>query len=430
MKNKKKIFFTILLCFLVFIYFTIVARADIISGLDNQIENKKSEITELEQKVVLYQQKITQKRSEATNLTNKIEILNAEIGKLETEITITKTSIDQKNLAIISLIEQISQKETEILQKKNIIANIVRNIYEYDQQSTLEILLKYDNFADIFNQMEYAENLQEEISSILENLKILKIDLETNKAETEQIKSDLEAKEIHLTEQKTDLSNQNSLKQSLLNQTKNKESEYKKLLAQMEKEKQSILGDIDELMIERSAELARIQAIQQRPTSGLASTRWYFSQKDPAWANTTIGISNSTLGKVGCAISSVAMVFKYYGYNITPGRLAKEPIYAYNLIKWPSKWGDVKLTSSTAHSGVDWTRIDREIANDHPVIVFIRANGSGGGHYVVIHSKDNNGKYVVHDPYWGPNIFLDSTIQNISVLYDTTTTIDQMIIYH
>ncbi len=407
-----------------------VARADIISTLDSQIAGKKSAITDLEQKAALYQQKITQKRSEAQSLANTIDILNAEIGKLETEIEITETNIDQRNLEILELIAQIDQKEKEILHKQSVIADIVKSLYEYDQEAMLEIILKYDNFADIFNQLEYTENLQGEVSQVIKELNEVKAELNTNKTETEQIKSDLEVKKLDLDEQKLNLNKQNTLKQSLLKQTKNKESEYQSLLSQLEKEKQSILGDINQLMVERSAELARIQAIQSRPTSGLASTKWYFSQRDPVWGETTIGASNSKMTDYGCAISSVAMVFKYYGYNITPGRLAKEPIYLYNLIKWPSEWGDVKLVSSTAHSGVNWTQIDQEIANNHPVIVFVRANGKGGGHYVVIHSKDNDGKYVVHDPYWGANMFLDSTIQNISVLYNTTVSIDQMIIYH
>lgn len=406
------------------------ACADIISSLDDKIGNKKSEIFSLEQQVKIYQQKIQQKRTEAETLLNKIDILETEISKLSTEVKITETHIEEKNLEILSLNEQITQKEADILQKKDIVANIVKNINEYDQLTTLEILLKYDNFADIFNQLQYAENLQDEVYRLLENLKELKNELEANKTETEQIKSDLLVKKKDLDEQKFALDKQTILKQSLLTQTKNEESQYKKLVSQLEKEKQSILGDIDKLMTERAAELARIQAIQKRPTSGLASTNWYFSQKDPAWADTTIGASSSLMKNYGCAISSVAMIFKYYGYNITPGRLAKEPIYLYNLIKWPGEWGDIKLVSGTAHNGVDWTIIDKEIASDHPVIVFVRANGKGAGHYVVIHSKDNEGKYVVHDPYWGPNIYLDSTIQNISVLYNSTTAIDQMIIYH
>jgi hypothetical protein len=37
---------------------------------------------------------------------------------------------------------------------------------------------------------------------------------------------------------------------------------------------------------------------------------------------------------------------------------------------------------------------------------------------------------VVHDPLFGDNIYLESTQVYISNLYETTTSLDQMIIYH
>ena len=74
--------------------------------------------------------------------------------------------------------------------------------------------------------------------------------------------------------------------------------------------------------------------------------------------------------------------------------------------------------------------MDKEIKAGNPVIIFIRANGRGAGHYVVVHNKDSKGRYIVHDPYWGANLFLDSTRENISTLYGSSTSIDQMIIYH
>ena len=53
------------------------------------------------------------------------------------------------------------------------------------------------------------------------------------------------------------------------------------------------------------------------------------------------------------------------------------------------------------------------------------------GHVVTLETiKDKKGKYIVHDPYWGANIFLDSTRALVSALYDSGTVIDQMIIYH
>jgi len=88
------------------------------------------------------------------------------------------------------------------------------------------------------------------------------------------------------------------------------------------------------------------------------------------------------------------------------------------------------LASTTSHGNIDWDTVDKEIKNNNPVIVFVKSTKKGAGHYVVIHSKDKNGEYVVHDPYWGSNIFLNSTRAYVSALYGGGTTIDQMIVYH
>jgi len=88
------------------------------------------------------------------------------------------------------------------------------------------------------------------------------------------------------------------------------------------------------------------------------------------------------------------------------------------------------LASTTSHGNIDWDTVDKEIKNNNPVIVFVKSTKKGAGHYVVIHSKDKNGEYVVHDPYWGSNIFLNSTRAYVSALYRGGTTIDQMIVYH
>ena len=71
-----------------------------------------------------------------------------------------------------------------------------------------------------------------------------------------------------------------------------------------------------------------------------------------------------------------------------------------------------------------------ELKNKNPVIVFVKSTKRGGGHYVVIHDKDKDGNYVVHDPYWGANIFLSSTKAYVGALYGSGVVVDQMIIYH
>ncbi|EKE18669.1 MAG: hypothetical protein ACD_9C00266G0008 [uncultured bacterium] len=148
-----------------------------------------------------------------------------------------------------------------------------------------------------------------------------------------------------------------------------------------------------------------------------------------------IGNSNSDMKNWGCAVTSVAMVAKFHGDSITPGQLAKKPIYSFDLIKWQmNEWSDSKIALATqygsSHGNLNWSTIDSMLKDKVPVIVYI-SKGGKGGHYVVIHTKDSKtGKYVVHDPYFGANLYLDTSRALVgSMGVSTATSISQMIIY-
>jgi len=92
----------------------------------------------------------------------------------------------------------------------------------------------------------------------------------------------------------------------------------------------------------------------------------------------------------------------------------------------------VTLSSSgKSHGNIDWLIIDAQIAKGNPVIVYIGKTKGSGGHYVVIHHKASDGQYIVHDPYFGPNIFLNTTRALVGAMgVDSSTTTNQMIIYN
>jgi uncharacterized protein YvpB len=130
-------------------------------------------------------------------------------------------------------------------------------------------------------------------------------------------------------------------------------------------------------------------------------------------------------------VASVAMVFKKNEASIDPGKLAKQKIFDDALINWPSSWSPgIKLVQNTNHSGVSWSKIDSQINNGNPVIIYIKKTNGRGGHYVVITGKDSK-DYIVHDPYFGPNIYLGTSRSLVGKIgADSGTKIDQMIIYN
>jgi len=401
-----------------------------VSDIEEEVSGKDQTISSLKTKIANYQNIIDQKRLQSQNLANEIVIIEQEIRKTETQIKTTRTKIEKVQLEIEKVTTEIKEKERQITRQKEILGAYIREIYDYDQQGGLEIALAHDSFSEFLNQQEYLVTLEAKMQQTLNEIQSLKAQLETKKKELETKKQELEELKAKLERERKSLENQKRSKEELLIKTEQEEAKYEELLGRIDTQKRSILGDINALRKKKSELLAAIKRAQQKPKTNLSSTGWYFSQIDPRWAYTTIGWSGSYMADYGCAVTSVAMVFKHYGINIDPGTLAKQPIFWEDLIVWPRQWQFLSLVSSTAHAGVDWSRIDQEITAKHPVIVFVRANGRGAGHYVVIHGKDKTGNYIVHDPIWGPNIYLNTTQAYIGALYGTSTSVDQMIIYH
>lgn len=436
-KNNRDNSILIRLCQLILLIFLLLpfsfVKADLIDDLNKQIQEQEKKRIELEQQAQEYQNVINQKNTEIKSLNNQIAIFNAQIGKVTVEITITEDDIGQTKLEITQLEYGLEKTEEDITEDKQNLSDLIQTIAEYDQTTDLEIILQSKNFSEYFNQKTYIESLQKGIQIRVENLRLLKNKMEQDKESKEEKKEELEDLKTKLTDQKWTLASQRNSKESLLQYTRGEEKKYQQMLTNIEKQKQELLGDINRLRQQKAAELARLKELQEKPPAQYwASTNWYYQQDDPRWAKTTIGFSDSRMEDFGCAIASVAMVFTENGSPINPGRLAKESIFYYDLIVWPQRWGSVScINCPPVHtSSFDYFRLDRELGAGNPVIVFIRAKGRNGGHYVVVHHKTDDGRYVVHDPLFGANIYLDSTQVYISNLYNTTTYLDQMVIYH
>ncbi|MBD3244771.1 MAG: hypothetical protein GF335_02145 [Candidatus Moranbacteria bacterium] len=398
--------------------------------LDNQIDQKQQELSEIEEKIKKYENLVEKKQNQQSTLNNQIEIIEAQVDKTNQKISETQKRMKVLKLEIESLELKIEQKKIEIEKKQKILGELIKGIYHSKSISSIEVLLKYDSISEYFSQMEKLSQINYETKKVLDEIHQSKLDLEksrTDKSKKYEKLADLKSENLR---EKNKLKSQQENKEDLLQATQGQEEKYQQMLEKFQAQRQMLLGDIDQMTSQKAGELAAVISQQKKPTEGLASTSWYFSQRDSRWAGDYIGMSRTRMDQYGCAVTSVSMVLRYHGVNIDPGVLARQPIFYYDLIVWPSYWQGVKRVSSSGHGNIDWDLIDEELKNNNPVIVFIGAKGKGAGHYVVIHTKNKNGAYVVHDPYWGPNVYLTSTRQNISVLYDSSTYIDQMIFYH
>lgn len=221
--------------------------ASIIDDLKQKIQQKEQEIRQLEQKAEEYKKEIKERQNQAATIKNNINYLNSQINTLWAEILLTQSHIEQTELQIESLKAGIDQKEEEILRQKANLAGIIRIINENDQEETLQILLKNENFSEFLNQIEYIEILQNEIQKELDVIKTLKIKLEQDKEEQEIKKTDLGDFKNQLDGKKQAFDDQKGEKEYLLKVTKNQEASYQNLLKEVQKKRQEIEKEIYEL---------------------------------------------------------------------------------------------------------------------------------------------------------------------------------------
>lgn len=401
-----------------------------VDKLDDKIDDKQADLQELEQKAKNYQRLINLKKQQQTSLKNQLELMDLQVDNIGNNIDITKKEIEENVYQINQLQVQVDRKDQEMQQVKEKLAEMLRSYSEFDEELGMELLASSNDMASYLNSSEYLDQTSQKVASVLNQVAEKKLEIEEKKQEMEDKNIDLKGKKNQLDEKMYYLNDEKENKDVLLKQTAGEEAKYQQMLQRVEQQKQELIGDIDSLSGDKQDELAKIKTNAEKPSSsGSASTSWYYSQKDSGWGYNRIGLSSSLIKDYGCALTSLAMVFTFHKSPISPGKMAKQPIFSRDLIVWPQIWQTLSLSDDGhAHGNINWSRVDQEIKQGNPVIVFVRA-GAGKGHYVVVHSKDKNGKYVVHDPLFGANIYLDTTKKLVGAIYNTTTTVDQMMIY-
>jgi len=373
------------------------------------------------------QKKLKTTEQQKSILSSQVKLYDLKVSKTARELQNIEDEYKRNEEELKRLEKELKQKDEEIAKLKK---QLKESLYIYEQNSqdlSLKLLSSENNLTYYLDKSEYLDRLTQEINEKIGAIRKEKEGLKKKQEEIEKTKQSIEENKKELKEKKEVLELEKRRKNDFLQKTKGDEAKYKELLAHIEEQKKKLIN-MSAVSAGTKATLEEIKKKAKKPKSGLASTSWYYAQDDPKWADTRIGFSQSLLKDYGCAVTALSMVFTKEDSKIKPSKLAKKPLFYRDLIVWPNTWGKLKLTSGRSHGNISWSTIDKKLKKKIPVIVFIRAR-SGAGHYVVIHHKDKKGKYVVHDPLFGANIYLETSQKLISAIYKSSVVIDQMLIY-
>ena len=137
----------------------------------------------------------------------------------------------------------------------------------------------------------------------------------------------------------------------------------------------------------------------------------YYSQQDPKWKQDILGFGDpgDTIGYVGCALTSVAMLISGHGFIETPRTLNQKLKSANGFVSSAIRWDtvsriypqiNVKSNISCGSTDAPLGLIDASIAAGQPVIVMVDSTPAAGllTHWVVLYAKEGN-DYLMLDPW-------------------------------
>ena len=209
-----------------------------LSEIQNKIEDHSDKIRQLDAEIKTYEKQIEAVGGEAKNLQSAIQVLDISQKKIGTEIKKTETNIQKTNLTISNLWSEISDIEKKINTNTEAISKILNDMRESDEESLIESFLTNKSISQVLDEYETGNQFQTKVRT-------QSIELEAHKNELSDKKTTTEKEKKKLLNLKGELGDQNQIlvinkkeKSTLLTATKNKETEYKKILTNKQAEKE------------------------------------------------------------------------------------------------------------------------------------------------------------------------------------------------
>jgi murein DD-endopeptidase MepM/ murein hydrolase activator NlpD len=264
--NKK------IIIFLIFSALSIasVSFAQSIDEIRQNIASHNDRIKQLDEEIKSYENQIVQIGGEAQTLQNTIKVLDINQKKIAAEIQKTETSIQKTNLTIQNLSGEIGDTETKIASNMEAISKTLNNMREQDEESLIESFLSNKSLANVFDEYESISQFQQKISEQSKELKAYEDDLSTKKTASESEKKTLMSLKSELSDQNKILASNKKEKNDLLVATKNKEANYKKILADRQAEKDRF----EKELFDYESQLKRAIDPNSFPSSGKGILSW------------------------------------------------------------------------------------------------------------------------------------------------------------
>lgn len=228
---KKNIILLTVFCFALFIF--------LFSGINTPYAQ---DANELQRKIAEYEKNIADLQNQANSLTQQISLMDNQIKVNTLKISQTQVQIKTLESDIATLSGKIGRLEGSLNFLSKVLLQRVEETYKSGKADGLTLLLSSRSFADFISRYRYLQVVQMHDRQLLLSMEQTRTSYDEQKALKEKIQTELKILNDKLIVQKKDLASQIEGRKRLLADTKGKESNYQKLLADARSELEAILG--------------------------------------------------------------------------------------------------------------------------------------------------------------------------------------------
>ena len=206
------------------------------SEVQDQISTTNKQIDDLNKEIEALYNKKTATSQEKNTLANTIKELTLTRDKLVKEREQIQNKINATGLVIQTISGSINEKQKSIDLSKKSLGQMIKDLNQNDDTIMVETLLSSDGFSTFSHDYNNILSLNAKISDNIVNISKKKDELLSSKTQKENEQQNLNILKNNLIQKEQVVSITKKENDSLLVATKNKESEYQKLLdAQLKK---------------------------------------------------------------------------------------------------------------------------------------------------------------------------------------------------
>lgn len=263
------------------------------SELQASINDLSSKIQALDKEIAEFNKKINATQGEAKSLRAALSQLELRRAALAKEIDRTRLRIKETEGNIVVTEEKIGQTQDKLEQNKEALAETLRSLVYQDASMPplVRSLARGAKFSDMVDELKRSADVSNAINHRVEELASTKLELDKEKAIYVSSKQKLETLNVSLSDQKQLVEATTKEKNTLLVQTKNKESEYQRLLAERKQKKAALEAEMLEVesrlkVVTDVSKLPKVgKGVLQYPLANVTITQYFgntpFASKNP-----------------------------------------------------------------------------------------------------------------------------------------------------